>query len=164
MYRITTSLLYIRTVPFISMLITCLRSLNCLPQTWRKLAVWPPISQSFTAQWTPSAVWSFSKIWQLLPRSRTACSINLIGAAWLPYIRPSARKDAIMKVYTQKGHCEVRKNHKWISSWCCCEGMINDIHQTLESCIFCWNHAGPNQIWTRYSFPSLVIPCGEYWH
>ena len=50
-----------------------------------------------------------------------------VNSAWLPYIRPSARTDAIMEGHTQIGHGAVRKTHEWLRSRCYWEGMVDTI-------------------------------------
>ena len=105
----------------------------------------------------PAAVQARLKEMSTATQIKDGLIYKQVNSAWLPYIRPSARTDAIMEGHTQIGHGAVRKTHEWLRSRCYWEGMVDSIQQTLESCLICRSHAGPNPKF-KHDIPSPDLP------
>ena len=82
---------------------------------------------------------------------------KLVGTSWLPYVRPSSRTAAIMEGHVQIGHGALKKTFEWLRSRCYWDGMFESIQQTLETCLVCKSHGGPNPRF-KHDIPSPDLP------
>lgn len=82
---------------------------------------------------------------------------KLVGQSWLPYVRPSSRTEAVIESHLQVGHSSVKKTLEWLKGRCYWEGMTDSVQQTLESCLVCKSHTGPNPRF-KHDIPSPGAP------
>lgn len=69
---------------------------------------------------------------------------KLVGASWVPYVRPLSRTAAIMEGHVQIRHGATKKTYKWLCIRCYWDRMFDLIQQTLKICLVCQSHGGPN--------------------